>query len=112
MKAVFHVSERDSEQWSRALGNILNLLDDPTVDSEKVALVVNSAGVDLLKTRSGYGDEVTRLSKRGVDFLACRNTLTRSNIAEEDLYAEVRTVPSAMGALTRLQHEGYAYIKP
>lgn len=112
MKTVFHVSDRDVAQWTRVLGNIPNLLDDPTVDCERTALVVNGDGVGFLTTESEYGDDIRALSERGVEISACQNTLTSLEIGEDDLHAGVGTVPSAMGELTRLQHDGFAYVKP
>lgn len=112
MEAVFHISQFDSEQWERVLGNIPNLLDDPTVDCERIVLVVNSGGIEFLRNKSEYADDISRLLDRRLDISACSNTLDKSNMTEEDLHLGVDTVPSAMGELVRLQNEGYAYINP
>lgn len=112
MKAVFHISQHDSDQWERVLGNIPNLLDDPTIDCEKIALVVNSDGIDFLHNGSEYTDDLSTLLNPRVAVSACSNTLEKSNMDEEDLHPGIDTVPSAMGELVRLQDEGYAYINP
>lgn len=112
MKAVFHLSDRDPAQWSRGLGNISNLLEDETVDCEDVVLVVNSDAVHLLRRGSGYAEEIVALADRGVTIAACRNTLERSSLGTADLIPAVKTVTTAMGAIARLQTDGYAYIKP
>lgn len=112
MNAVFHLRTGDAARWDRAIGNIQNLLDDPTIDCENVVLVVNSDGVEVLRKQTKFADEIETLLDRDVDISACDNTLTNSKLGPSDLYPGIGTVPSAMGALVRLQGDGYAYINP
>lgn len=112
MKVVFHVSNDDSEKWERVLGNIPNLIDDPTIDCENIVLVVNSDGIDLVWKGTEYAEKISTLLDRGVDIAACSNTLDKSKRGQEELHPGIETVPSAMGELVRLQSEGYAYVNP
>ncbi|KZN23218.1 hypothetical protein A4G99_14270 [Haladaptatus sp. R4] len=112
MKAVFHHSNDDPERHDRVLGNMANLLDDETISLDAVALVANSGGLSLLLKDSPYQERVETLLNRGVSFKQCHNTIDGTNITSEDLIDGVELVPSGVGELTRLQHEGYAYIKP
>jgi uncharacterized protein len=112
MKAVFHHSSDDPELHSRIVGNITNLLDDETIDLNAVALVANSGGLSLLLKDSDQQEQVKALLDRGVNFKQCHNTISGTNISKEDLIDGVELVSSGVGELTRLQNDGYAYIKP
>lgn len=112
MKAVFHHSNDDPELHDRIIGNITNLLDDETIDLNEVALVANSGGLSLLLKDSDRQEQVKALLDREVNFKQCRNTIHGTNITSEDLIDGVELIPSGVGELTRLQNEGYAYIKP
>lgn len=112
MKAVFHLSSGDAETHARVLNNVANLLDDETVDLESVALVANSGGLGLLIADSEQREEVEALQMQGVVFKQCANTLVGTDTDESDLVDGVEVVSSGVGELTRLQNDGYAYIKP
>jgi hypothetical protein len=112
MQAVFHHSNDNRELHTRVVNNVTNLLDDETVDVDSVALVANSGGVRLLTTESPQKTQVELLLERGVSFKQCRNTLRGTALTEADLIDGVELVSSGVGELTRLQAEGYAYLKP
>ncbi|MUV61326.1 DsrE family protein [Halobacterium sp. CBA1126] len=52
------------------------------------------------------------LIDRGVTVKQYSNTIEGADISEDDLIGGVELVSSGVGELTRLQNEGYAYIKP
>jgi uncharacterized protein len=58
------------------------------------------------------------LSKKGVRFRACRNSLNkmktegRISITESELPDFIEIVPAGITEVIRRQHEGYAYLKP
>lgn len=112
MKAVFHHSSGDAEMHAQVVNNVANLLDDETVELEAVALVANSGGLGLLLADSAQRQQVETLQERGVVFNQCENTLVGTDTDESDLIDGVEVVSSGVGELTRLQTEGYAYIKP
>ncbi|RBI62178.1 hypothetical protein DMJ13_09865 [halophilic archaeon] len=112
MKAVFHHSNDDSDLHERVVSNVANLLDDDTVDVEAVALVANSGGLALLTTDSPQCETVEALQERGVSFRQCHNTIEGTDLTGDDLIDGVELVSSGVGELTRLQDEGYAYLKP
>lgn len=112
MKALFHHSNDDPGLHDRVLGNVGNLLDDETVDLDAIALVANSGGLELLLADSPHRDRVVTLQERGVVFKQCRNTLAGAGADESDLIEGVELVSSGVGELTRLQDDGYAYLKP
>ncbi|WP_458208481.1 DsrE family protein [Haladaptatus sp. NG-SE-30] len=111
MSTVFHYSSGKDHQ-KHAVANVANLLDDDSTDVETVALVANGQGIRLVMAgESTVADKVTALAKRGVEFKACQNSMEAFNFSTGDLLAGVETVPAGVGELTKLQADGYAYIK-
>jgi intracellular sulfur oxidation DsrE/DsrF family protein len=110
MSTVFHFSGGEQEQ-GHAVANVANLLGDDSTTVEDVVLVANGAGIKLVTTDSTVADGVRSLVDRNVRFAACRNSMDAFDYADGDLLAGVETVPAGVGELTKLQADGYAYIK-
>lgn len=114
-KVVYHVN-LGNEQATDALRNIENhLAIDPTA---KIVVVTHSAGVDFLlegaedKNGNLYSGPVAALAAKGVEFRVCKITLERRKIDPKRVIPEAKLVPSGVVEVTRLQQEGYAYLKP
>jgi intracellular sulfur oxidation DsrE/DsrF family protein len=112
VNVVFHHTEDDPELHARVTGNIQNLLDDETVETDDVALVANGGGITLLTEDSPQRDAVESLQERGVAFKQCSNTLTGTDTAEDDLIGGVELVSSGVGEIARLEAASYVYITP
>lgn len=112
MRAVFHHSNDDPELHDRLLTNVANLVDDETITLEQVAVVTNSGGLHLVIADSRYDGRVQSLIDDGVEFKQCNNTLRGAEPTAGDLIDEVEIVSSGVGELTRLQSDGYAYLRP
>lgn len=112
MDVVFHVPSQDPVIHRNTLGNIENLIDDQTTDIDKVVLVVNGGGLEMLVVQNQYADRVRNLLDENVQVVACQNTLHTADRDPDSLVEGTEIVPSAMGELVRLQTEGYAYIRP
>ena len=95
--------------------NAQNLLDDESVSStdDDVAVVANGAGVRMfVEATASNRETVEDLRERGVSLLACRNSLRGMGATDDDdLLPGVEGVPTGIGALARLQDEGYGYVK-
>jgi len=114
-KVVYHVSDTATQALA-TLRNIRNHLDvDP---SAQITLVAHAFGVDFLmegmKDRSDatFDATVAALKNRGVKFEVCEMTLKNRNLKKEQFIQEVDFTPSGVVRLTKLQLQGYAYIKP
>ena len=112
MKTVVHLVSGDESEHDAALAITGNLLNDETGSIDDVAVVVQAGGIDAVTTRGDHGEEVRSLLDRGVSFAACENTLDTNDLDESDLIDGVETVPEGAVEVTRLQDEGYAYIRP
>jgi intracellular sulfur oxidation DsrE/DsrF family protein len=114
-KVLYHVN-LGNEQSTDALRNISNhLAVDPAA---KIVVVTHSKGVDFLldgaedENKNPYAGTVTKLAAKGVEFRVCQITLERRKIDPKKLIPEAKLVPSGVAEVTKLQQQGYAYLKP
>jgi uncharacterized protein len=114
-RVVYHVSDTDAQALG-ALRNVRNHLDtDPTA---KITVVTHALGVDFLmdgaKDRNGspYAGPVSALKSRGVTFEVCEITLTNRGLKKDQFLQEADFTPSGVVRITKLQLQGYAYIRP
>ncbi len=115
-RVVYHFSD-GIEQATTGLRYIRNHLD--TDPAAKIVVVAHAAGVNFLlkgaKDKNGneYAPTIEDLTTAGVEFRACRITLTSRNIDPKQLHDDAKIVPSGVVEITRLQaKEGHAYLKP
>ena len=114
-KVAYHVNDSASQALS-ALRNIRNHLD--TDPSAKITVVSHAQGIDYLmegaKDGNGalYAATVAALVNRGVKFEVCEITLKNRNLKREQFIQEAEFTPSGVVRLTKLQIQGFAYIKP
>lgn len=116
VKVVYQLSD-GIDQAVRAMANLRNHLNG--APDTKIVVVAFGYGVDFLvegaKDSRGNSFEapVAALSSSGVEFRACRNTLTARRISEQSLLMDAKVVQAGVVEIARLQfEEGYAYIKP
>jgi hypothetical protein len=112
---VYHI-DNAAAQGLKGLRNIRNHLDvDPTA---KITVVTHADGVDFLMegakgaNDTAYAPLVSALVARGVKFEICEITLKNRNLKKEQFVQEADFTPSGVVRLTKLQKQGYAYIKP
>lgn len=109
MDTVFHLTEE--AKYQGAINSALNLLADTSVSIDRVVVVANGGAVRSF-LKDGRGEDLTAqgLSK-GIILKACKNSLMGLRIDRSRLIDEVLVVPSGVGELTKLQSEGFAYIR-
>jgi intracellular sulfur oxidation DsrE/DsrF family protein len=114
-KVVYHINEAGNQMAA------LNYARNHMIASPKAKIVVvaHGPGIDFLldgakdKNGDSYATAVQDLSKRGVQFRICNNTLEARKIDRKRVIPEATVVPSGIAEVSRLQtQEGYAYIKP
>ena len=112
---VYHLSE-GLAQASNGLRNIGNHLE--VNPHAKIVVVAHAQGVDYLmkgaKDANGnkFEDIVERLKLQGVRFDVCEITLRNRKLLKDRFVADATFVPSGVAEISRLQHQGYSYIKP
>jgi uncharacterized protein len=114
-QVVYHIDDA-ATQALKGLRNIRNHLDtDPTA---KITVVAHANGVDFLmegaKDPNGgaFSGPVAALVARGVKFEVCEITLKNRKLKKDQFIQEADFTPSGVVRLTKLQMQGFAYIKP
>jgi hypothetical protein len=114
-KVVYHITDAAS-QGLAGLRNLRNHLDvDPTA---KITVVAHGNGVDFLmedaKDKSGasYGPLISGLKNRGVTFEVCEITLANRGLKKDQFVQEADFTPSGVVRVTKLQLQGFVYLKP
>lgn len=112
METVLHLVSGDGDEQETTFKIARNLLDDESGSIDEVAVVAQAAGIEALTTDGEYRDRVESLLDDGVAFKGCSNTLDALGLEATDLVDDVETVPEGAVEVTRLQDEGYAYLRP
>jgi intracellular sulfur oxidation DsrE/DsrF family protein len=109
MRTVFHVSRPDALAIVPA--KVRNLLADGTVDPDSVKVVIDDS--ETVTTLGEGSDIVAALGAlpNPVEIGVCSNALSGATVDTETLPAFVETLSSGVGELTRVQADGYAYIR-
>lgn len=114
-KVVYHINDAKSQALG-GLRNVKNHLDTDT--SAQITVVTHADGVDFLmqdaKDRNGnpYEIAVQELVRRGVKFEVCEITLKNRGIDRKQFIQEANFTPSGVVRITKLQTQGYGYLKP
>ena len=114
-KVVYHINDTATQALA-GLRNLRNHLD--TDPSAQIIVVTHAQGVDFLledaKDKSGvaYDSLVAAMKARGVRFEVCEITLANRGLKKEQFIQEADFTPSGVVRLTKLQMQGWAYIKP
>ncbi len=114
-KVVYHINDAETQALG-ALRNARNQLD--TEPNTKIIFVAHAQGVDFLmegaKDKNGglYAGPISALKARGVEFDVCEITLKNRGLKKEQFIQEADFTPSGVVRITKLQQQGYAYLKP
>jgi intracellular sulfur oxidation DsrE/DsrF family protein len=109
-KVVFHLTSSDTLVHKAILKQLNNVLQ--AAPNTRLEVVCHANGIDFLtsaKTRNGA--KIREMKARGVDFVACENTLRDRNMKREEIVKEARMVPVGVLELVRRQEQGWSYIK-
>ena len=114
-KVVYHISDAPAQALA-GLRNVRNHLDtDPTA---QITVVAHGAGVDIMMedahhlSGAAYGPLVAGLKNRGVRFEVCEITLKNRSLKKEQFVQEADFTPSGVVRVSKLQLQGFAYLKP
>lgn len=112
MQSVVHLVSGDETEQETALAITENLLADESGTIDEVAVVAQAGGVEAIRADGEHEERVQSLQEGGVSFKACSNTLDMLDMDESDLVDGIETVPEGAVEVTRLENEGYAYLRP
>jgi intracellular sulfur oxidation DsrE/DsrF family protein len=114
-KVVYHF-DNAATQGLKGLRNMRNQLD--TEPTTQIIAVAHAEGIDLLmedaKSSNGteYAPLISALRARGVVFEVCEITLKTRGLKKDAFIQEADFTPSGVVRITKLQAQGYSYLKP
>ena len=110
-QVVMQLNSADTAVWSSMLGNIRNF-QKIWPGKVTVEVVVHGKALNfLVKEKSHLVSEIESMTKLGVVFNACENTMNKYGIRKDMLIPSVSSVPSGVAELVMKQEEGWSYLK-
>ena len=110
-KVVVQLNSADTAAWGGVIGNIKNL-SKIWPDQLQIEVVVHGRALDfLVASKSHLVNDVEHLSKKGIVFSACENTMGKYGITKQMLIPAVFTVPSGVGEVILKQEQGWSYLR-
>jgi intracellular sulfur oxidation DsrE/DsrF family protein len=119
-KVVYHINYAGGDQgklYEAAMTNVQNHITAVGADKLDIKVVMHGLGLDMLmdaKSNDSIRNKINGLKNQHVAFQVCGIALERRKIDYKNLYdvSEGDIVPSGVAEIAKLQHQGYAYIKP
>lgn len=111
-KVIFQVSDNDPAKWNLTLNNIANVQKDLGADKVQIEVVAYGPGIGMLKLDSPVANRVADAVGKGIQVVACENTLSAQKLVRADMLANISYVPAGVVELMRKQQQGWAYIRP
>ena len=108
---VIQLNTADTSAWSSTIGNIKNI-QKIWPNHLQIEVVVHGKAIDLLvKDKTYFANDIASLTKEGIVFSACENTMRKHKIVKSDLLIEAKTLPSVVVELILKQEQGWRYLK-
>mgnify|MGYP000179469814 FL=1 len=110
-QVVMQLNTADTAVWSSMLGNIRNF-QKVWPGNVKVEVVVHGKALNfLVASKSHLVADIEAMTKQGVVFNACENTMNKYGIRKDMLIPTVSSIPSGVAELVIKQEEGWSYLK-
>jgi uncharacterized protein len=110
LKVVFQLTTNDTLAQKALVKQIQNVLN--AAPNSKIEVVCHNNGITFLQSAATQqAAKIKDLTTKGVDFVACENTMRDRKIKHEELISDCRTVPSGVVELIIKQDKGWAYLK-
>ncbi|MBW9141105.1 MAG: DsrE family protein [Candidatus Aramenus sp.] len=107
MKVVVQVSDYNS--LTKAIRSVNNLRNE--MPEAQIEVVFHQDAIKGLTKDSEYKDAIRELLSKGIDVMACRNSMNAFSLKEEDLLGNVKVVKSGVAEIVRKQAEGWIYLR-
>jgi uncharacterized protein len=110
LKVVFHLTTADSVVQKNMTKQLNNFL--VAAPNAKIEVVCHNSGISFLQTAlTQQAGKIQELHAKGVDFVACENTMRERKIKREELVKQCRTVPAGVVEVVLKQEQGWSYIR-
>ena len=91
----------------RQIGNLL-----AAAPNSKIEVVCHASGINMLMTsQTKVHPKIVELKMKGVEFIACENTMLEKKITREEIIPEAGYVKAGVLEIVRKQEQGWSYIR-
>jgi hypothetical protein len=109
-KIVIQLTNGDTAVHRATVKQIFNAL--TAAPNSKIEVVCHNNGISFLQTAKTFqSDNIKALKAKGVQFMACENTLRERKIDKSEIVSEAGFVPAGIIEVVDKQTKGWAYIK-
>jgi hypothetical protein len=109
-KIVIQLTNGDTAVHRATVKQIFNAL--TAAPNSKIEVVCHNNGISFLQTAKTFqGENIKALKAKGVQFMACENTLRERKIDKSEIVSEAGFVPAGIIEVVDKQTKGWAYIK-
>lgn len=110
IRVVFQLTTNDTLAQKSLVKQLNNFL--AAAPNAKLEVVCHNNGISFLQAAvSKQAAGIEALKAKGVDFVACANTLRERKIKPEELLPTCRITPSGVVEVALKQQKGWSYIK-
>lgn len=108
---VMQLNTADTASWSGVIGNIRNF-QKIWPGKVEIEVVVHGKALNfLIASKTHLAEDIELMTKKGVQFNACENTMQKYGIEKSMLLPSAGTVPSGVAELILKQEAGWGYLK-
>jgi intracellular sulfur oxidation DsrE/DsrF family protein len=108
-KVVIQLASGDPEVHKAMFKQFYNFLN--AAPNSKIEVVCHNNGLSFLKKSNDFAGQIQEYAAKGIDFVACENTMKQRNVKREELVDACRTVPAGLVEIVMKQEKGWSYIK-
>lgn len=109
-RIVFHLTSNDTLVHKATIKQINNIL--TAAPNSKIEVVCHSHGLSfLVAAQTKQAAKIKEYKAKGVEFMACENTMRDQKVKREDLLPESGTVPSGVMEVVKKQEQGWSYLR-
>lgn len=109
-RVVFQLSTADTAAYRALTRQLNNLLEG--LPKAQIEVVVHNKGIAMLhKEKSNVAPELEALQNKGVQFVACEQTMKQQKLQKSDILPLAGFVPRGLVEIINKQEQGWSYIK-
>jgi intracellular sulfur oxidation DsrE/DsrF family protein len=109
-RVVFQLTTPDTAAYRALARQLNNLLEG--LPKAQIEVVVHNKGIAMLqKQKSNVVPELEALATKGIQFVACEQTMKQQKLEKSDILPLAGFVPRGLVEIIQKQEQGWAYIK-
>lgn len=111
-RVVMEISGDGDEHWNGLITNVKNLRTALGNENAQIEVVVHGKALALLLGKNKeMADRLADLSREGVVFAACENTMKKQGVTKDQLLPFAITVDAGVAEVVRKQESGWSYVR-